>query len=312
MRQRQLVWGCVRSSRLVRSHAGTRQMIDPVPATAGPIPAEAAARSSQQGNSAGSVTRRVTFLGTGDPLNDERAQASLAVHLAGDETMLLDTSSGTVLLQRLRAAGIAQDSIRHVFVSHRHFDHAGGLAPLLVTLVPIQGAHLTVYAPPETLAALHEILALTIPGVEGWLGDRLRWQALAPGQAVRAGSARVTPFAVTHGLECVGFRVQQAGKTLTLSADTRPCPALVDYATGTDLLIHEAYGLQDVAAEAHRFGHATATDAGVAARAAGARRLVLTHLRSSLYADPGALRDEAARAFDGPITVAADLDVIAV
>jgi hypothetical protein len=39
---------------------------------------------------------------------------------------------------------------------------------------------------------------------------------------------------------------------------------------------------------------------------------VLTHLRSSLFADPCALRDEAARAFDGPVTVAADLDVIAV
>src|SRR5205823_4436406 len=162
----------------------------------------------------------------------ERAQASLALHLAGGETVLFDTSSGTVLLQRLRAAGIALDSIRHVFVSHRHFDHAGGLAPLLVTLVPIAGAHLTVYAPPETL---------------------------------------------------------------------------VEYAAGADLLIHETYGLQNAAAEAHRFGHATAADAGVAARAAGVRHLVLTHLRSSLYTDPWALRDEAARAFDGPVTVAADL-----
>jgi ribonuclease BN (tRNA processing enzyme) len=162
----------------------------------------------------------VTLLGTGDPLNDERAQASLAIHLAGGETMLLDTSSGTVLLQRLRAAGIALDSIRHVFVSHRHFDHAGGLPPLLLTLVSIPGAHLTVYAPPETLTALHEMLALTSPGVEDWLGDRLRWQALAPGQAVAAGSARVIPFAVTHGLECVGFRVQQAGRC-SPSAPTR-------------------------------------------------------------------------------------------
>jgi ribonuclease Z len=258
------------------------------------------------------MTTRVTLLGTGDPLNAERAQASLAVHLAGGETVLLDTSSGTVLLQRLRAAGITLGSIRHVFVSHRHFDHAGGLAPLLVTLVAIPEAHLTVYAPPETLAALHDILALTIPGVEDWLGERLHWRAMVPGQAVVAGSARVTPFAVEHGLECVGFRVQQAGRTLTFSADTRPCPALLDYAAGADLLIHEAYGLQSAAAEAHRFGHATAADAGAAAREAGARHLVLTHLRSSVLADPCALCDEAARAFDGPVSVAADLDVIAV
>lgn len=51
--------------------------------------------------------RRLIFLGTGDSLNPERAQTSLAVPLAGDETMLLDASSGTVLLARLEAAGIS-------------------------------------------------------------------------------------------------------------------------------------------------------------------------------------------------------------
>jgi hypothetical protein len=50
---------------------------------------------------------RVIFLGTGDPLNDERAQTSLAVPLEGGETVLFDASSGTVLLRQLRGAGIA-------------------------------------------------------------------------------------------------------------------------------------------------------------------------------------------------------------
>ena len=62
---------------------------------------------------------RVTLLDTGDPLNDERAQASPEVHMAGGEAMLLDTSSGTALLQRLCAAGIALGRIRHVFGSRR-------------------------------------------------------------------------------------------------------------------------------------------------------------------------------------------------
>ncbi len=79
---------------------------------------------------------RVILLGTGDPLNEERAQTSLAVPLAGNETLLVDASSGTVLLRQLEAAGIALDSIRHLFVTHRHFDHAGGLAPLLTPSRP--------------------------------------------------------------------------------------------------------------------------------------------------------------------------------
>jgi ribonuclease BN (tRNA processing enzyme) len=44
------------------------------------------------------------------------------------------------------------------------------------------------------------------------------------------------------------------------------------------------------------------------ARAAGARRLVLTHFRASRFADPEELADEAASAFGGPVEAARDLD----
>jgi ribonuclease BN (tRNA processing enzyme) len=215
------------------------------------------------------------------------------------------------LLRQLYRAGIALASIRHVFITHRHFDHAGGLAPLLVTLCAVPGAHLTVYAPPVTLRALHDLLTVSIPGVEDWLGDRLRWSALSPGHAVAAGSALVTPFAVEHGVECVGFRVLQDGRTLTFSADTRPCATLLEYARGADVLIHEAYGPHETADEAHRFGHATAADAGRAAQTAGVGHLVLTHLRAGRLVDPLALQAEAAGLFDGPVTLAADGDTIA-
>ncbi len=132
---------------------------------------------------------RVIMLGTGGPLNGERAQSCLAVPLAGGEVALLDASGGTVLLRQLDAAGIPSRSVRHLFVTHRHFDHAGGLAPLLVALAPLAGASIIVHAPPATLGALRDLLGLTIPGVEDWMGGRLRWSELASGEAIEAGTA---------------------------------------------------------------------------------------------------------------------------
>jgi ribonuclease Z len=251
---------------------------------------------------------RVIFLGTGDPHNGERAQASLAVALAGGEVMLFDASSGTVLLRQLDAAGVPLESVRHLFVTHRHFDHVGGLAPLLTALAALPEASLTIHATPQTLAALRDILSLTIPGVEDWLGGRLCWAELIPGKPTSAGDAEVTPFLVDHGLECVGFRVAQRGSTMAHAADTRPCPNVVEYARGADLLVHEAYGLRDDPRRAHAFGHSTAAEAGRVARDAGVRRLVLTHLRSGRFADPAQLAAEAQAVFDGPVEISRDLD----
>jgi ribonuclease BN (tRNA processing enzyme) len=154
--------------------------------------------------------RRVVFLGTGDSLHMERAQASLAVPLSSDETMLIDASSGTVLLGRLETAGIPLESVRYLFVSHRHFNHVGGLSPLLTALATLPEASLVVHAAPDTLRALRSLLNLTIPGAEGWLEKRLSWHELVSGRPNEAGDAEVTPFSMNHGIECVGFRVAQA------------------------------------------------------------------------------------------------------
>jgi len=250
----------------------------------------------------------VIFLGTGDPLNAERAQTSLAIPLSCGEVMLIDASSGTILLRQLRSASIPLDSVRHLFVTHRHFDHAGGLAPLLTTMAALPGASITVHATPGTLEVLRELLSLTIPGVEGWLGKRLLWRELVPGRPTRAGDADVTPFEVDHGLECVGFRIEQRSSTMVHAADTRPCQNVVEHARDADLLVHEAYCTKAEAERAHAFGHSTAAEAGEVAHEAGVRRLILTHLRADGFIDPGELSTEAESTFGEPVEAARDLD----
>ena len=253
---------------------------------------------------------RLTFLGTGDSLNPQRAQTSLAVALPRNETMLIDASSGTVLLGRLAACGIPLESVRHLFISHRHFDHVGGVAPLLTALAAVPEASLTVHAASETLRALRGILGLTIPGAEGWLGKRLCWNELFPGKPTEVGETEITPFSMNHGLECVGFRVARADSVAVFAVDTRPSPEVVENARGADLLVHDTYGPQRAAERAHAMGHSTAAEAGEAATVAGVKHLILTHLRESRFVDPDVLVAEAEAAFAGPVDAAEDLDTI--
>src|SRR3954447_17867041 len=216
------------NSRMLSGWSSTRRSTTlPLPRTPTCPTIRRQARTGIQQSEPGVVVGRVICLGTGAALNAERAQTSVAVRISDGETLLFDASSGTIVLERLRGPGIPLQGIRHLFVSHRHFDHVGGLAPLLVAMVSLPEARLTVYALPKTLGALRNLLALTIPGVEDWLGERLGWQELAPDGPIRAGDSEVTPFLVDHTVECAGFRIAQGGTTLVSAADTRPCPEVV-------------------------------------------------------------------------------------
>ena len=63
----------------------------------------------------------------------------------GGVTLLFDTgANGAILLQNMRTLGIKPGSIDDVFISHSHFDHAGGLSAFLN-----ENNEVTVYAPPS-------------------------------------------------------------------------------------------------------------------------------------------------------------------
>lgn len=96
------------------------------------------------------------------------------------------------------------------------------------------------------------------------------------------------------------------GRRLALSGDTRPTDALARAASQADLLIHEATFADEDQERALLTRHSTAREAGAVAQAAGARRLVLTHLSSRYDRTPDKLRVEAEAAFAGRVEVAFD------
>ncbi len=89
---------------------------------------------------------------------------------------------------------------------------------------------------------------------------------------------------------------ERPGRSMAYCLDTRPCAGAVDLAKNVDLLVYEATFAAAIQQEAHAYGHSASIDGAEVAKAAGVKRLVLTHF-SQRYGDVRALHREAAEIF---------------
>jgi ribonuclease BN (tRNA processing enzyme) len=186
-------------------------------------------------------------------------------------------------------------------LSHLHADHCLDLCSYYVARKydPSGGPHarLPVYGPAGTADRLAR--AYDLPSEPGMHAE-FAFETLTAGRTYDIGPMRVTVDRVEHPVEAYAFRVEHGGRVLTYSGDTAGCANLVALARDADLFLCEAAfheGRDDTPGI-----HLTGRGAGAAASAAGARRLILTHLPP--WNDPERSFAEAREAYAGPIEVA--------
>jgi ribonuclease Z len=181
-----------------------------------------------------------------------------------------------------------------------------------VRLSPVEGAGTVATGDGWTLTALpldHRVPAVgyRLQEADGrrMLPDRLaRHDISGPdvGRLAREGS--VTVGGATVRLADVS--APRRGQVFAFVMDTRWCDAAVELAAGADLLVCESTYLHRDRALAEEHGHLTARQAAELARAAGARRLVLTHF-SQRYGDDAAPFVQEAREVFADVAAAEDL-----
>lgn len=116
------------------------------------------------------------------------------------------------------------------------------------------------------------------------------WGALHRGRAVTLPDGRtVSPETIVGS--------PRAGRRVVITGDTRPCDATIAMAADADLLVHEATFGDEEAERARETGHSTAREAAEVARAAGVRRLALTHFSARYSRDASELEREAKAVF---------------
>ena len=281
-----------------------------------------------------SARTTVTLLGTGvpHPAPGRAGAATLIRH--GDEALLFDAGRAVVL--RLTEAGVRPHALTGVFITHVHSDHLIDLADVVITRWVEQQLHRTgplhihavegvasrfvdrmLEAYDVDIAVRREHTGAGEPGVELHTFD-------APAATTRVwtstdGSVYVDAVAVHHEPvpEAVAYRVTTADGVVVVSGDTRVCDEVEAFATGADVLVHEACRasamhdlIKGTVFETIFDYHADTVALGALARRAGVGHLVLTHLipAPATEADEAAFADDVRRGgYDGRLTVGRDL-----
>jgi ribonuclease Z len=271
----------------------------------------------------------VTLLGTGTPFASiERFGPSTLIEVGG-QRLVFDSGRGITI--RLTQLGIRLPDVTAVFLTHLHSDHVNGLSDLWLTgwIGPIGGqrtAPFEVYGPVGT-----EEMATHL--MEAYAADvRIRSNGRPPpGAAIDAHDitqglvyeregVRVTAFDVEHVEPSLGYRVDYQGHSVVLSGDTRFSRNLIDYAEGTDVLIHEVIILPEELAESGEIRevinkHTGPEDAGRVFSETKTRLAVYNHIvgyEDDPQTGEGELVRRTRETYAGPLEIGSDLMSITV
>jgi ribonuclease BN (tRNA processing enzyme) len=205
---------------------------------------------------------QVVLLGTGTPGPDPACSGPATAIISNGTAYLVDFGPGVVrraaaaYQKGITAFGARVTGLRTIFVTHLHADHTAGYPDLILTTW-IMGRKwpLEVYGPPGIKAMTSHVfqaweldIANRLHGMEKGTrtGYRVNAHEIIPGRIYTDKNIRDTAFRVNHGElnDAFGFRFETADRTIVISGDTAPTPALIENCNNCDVLIHEAYSLQ--------------------------------------------------------------------
>lgn len=152
--------------------------------------------------------------------DEDRRRECRACAFLINETLLVDAGTvGSVLTLD------EQRRLRHVLVTHLHFDHIKGLPTLADSLFDDDGRPLVLVSLAEVLKGLHthvfngevypNFMQLPRP-------DRpvFRLQAVEPGSTMSCGDLQVTAIPVNHQVPTLGFIIDDGQSAIVCSGDT--------------------------------------------------------------------------------------------
>lgn len=165
-----------------------------------------------------------------------------------------------------------------IWISHFHGDHYFGLPALLLRFWEEGRSKPLTIAGPEGVEEMTErAMDLAYPRIRQRFGFDLVFQDAIPGATLLPLGLSLQTAYSEHPQPNLSLKLSDGEHTVFYSGDGRPTEASQALAQGVDLIIHESFSL-----EQDTPGHGTIPGSIAFARAAGAPRLALIHLRRDI------------------------------
>jgi ribonuclease BN (tRNA processing enzyme) len=247
-----------------------------------------------------STRTRLILLGTaGGPRPRKSRAAPAQVILVNNAAYVVDCGNGVA--NQLVRAGVSLTAVRHVFITHQHSDHNADYGNLIL-LAWASGLQNRVdtWGPPPLARMTSLFFQMNAYDIQTRIADEGR-VPLVPlvhpheitegGVVTKDQNVTVTGVLVEHPpvTPAFAYRFDAPDRSIVISGDTKRSDALIRFAQGADVLVHEVMypsavdrlvaPLANAAAlkKSILSHHTPVEDVGRVADAAGVKTLVLSH-----------------------------------
>lgn len=263
---------------------------------------------------------KIYMLGTGTAGAIKLYHTCIAIK-NNNEYFIVDGGGGNGVLYQCEKANIDVKKINNIFLSHIHLDHCIGVLWLIRKRFmnfggsPIQDNQnpLYIYGNEDVLVEFKHLMEIVLKKEVKRVGKEIIFIYVKNGDKYTIDGVEYE-FINTYPKKNVmyGFIGRCNGKSLAFVGDETLKPALFEKVKNCDLLIHDAFCLEDEFSDEFltRTVHTTAKQAGEIATNIGAKALLLFHTMDNHKNKKELFSKEASKTFSGKIYVPDDLDEI--
>lgn len=214
---------------------------------------------------------RLTFLGTGEACDPNRANTSLLLETDSDYHLL---DCGFTVPHAFFGRCQNPEQLKTLWISHFHGDHFFGVPLLLLRLWEMgRKGVLQIISGVPAEEKIRSAMELAYPNFQQRLQFPVCFTQLKPGETYRYKDLHYMTAATIHSQPSFAVKIEKGNKSFYYSGDGRATAEAEELMQGCDLIVHEAFTLED-----NMKSHGSIASCLSLQEKSGCRNMALVHL----------------------------------